>query len=92
MAKGRYPTLHVSGGSLLSLGLILLVLGVAVGKWTISALGFASLSLLCASYVSFALRVSLLWRRHIELLWWLPRAATSEGLVAGRPVEVQLSL
>ena len=92
MAKGRYPTLHVSGGSLMSLGLILLVLGVAVGKWSIAALGFASLSLLCASYVTFAWRVSLLWRRHLELLWWLPRAATSEGLVAGRPVEVQLTL
>lgn len=92
MARGRYPTLHVGGGCLLSLGLILLVLGVAVGKWTITALGFATLSLLCASYVTFALRVSLLWRRHIELLWWLPRAATSEGLVAGRPVEVQLTL
>ena len=92
MARGRFPTLHTNGGYLLSVGLCLLVLGVAVGQWSISALGMASLSLLCAGYVGFALRVSLLWRRHLELLWWLPRAATSEGLVAQRPVEVQLTL
>ena len=39
MAKGRYPTLHVSGGSLMSLGLILLVLGWRSAKWSIAALG-----------------------------------------------------
>lgn len=92
MAKGRFPTLHTNGGYLLSVGLFLLVLGVAVGQWSVSALGLTALSLLCASYVGFALRVSLLWRRHLELLWWLPRAATSEGLVALRPVGVQLTL
>ena len=92
MAKGRFPTLHTNGGYLLSIGLFMLVLGVAVGQWSISALGLTSLTLLCASYVGFALRVSLLWRRHLELLWWLPRAATSEGLVALRPVGVQLTL
>ena len=92
MSKGRFPTLHTSGGYLLSVGLLLLVLGVAVGQWSVSALGLSALALLCASYVGFALRVSLLWRRHLELLWWLPKAASSEGLVAHRPVEVQLTL
>ena len=92
MSRGRYPTLHQNGGALLSVGVLLLALGVAVEKWTVSAVGFASLALLCASYVGFALRVSLLWRRHVEILWWLPRAATSEGLLAGRPIEVSLAL
>ena len=58
MARGRFPTLHTNGGYLLSVGLCLLVLGVAVGQWSISALGMASLSLLCAGYVGFALRAT----------------------------------
>ena len=60
MSRGRFPTLHTSDGYLLSVGLLLLVLGVTVGQWSVSALGLSALSLLCASYVGFALRVSLL--------------------------------
>lgn len=92
MAQGRYPTLHTFGGFLFSVGLLLLLLGVVVGKWTIAALGFVALVGLCAGYVGFALQVSMVWRRHIELVWWLPRAAHNEGFVAGRPVEARLTL
>ena len=81
MARGRFPTLHTNGGYLLSVGLVLLVLGVAVGQWSISALGMASLSLLCAGYVGFALRVSLLWRRHLELLLWHASPARLKRLI-----------
>jgi uncharacterized protein (DUF58 family) len=90
--RSRQPALTLRGCYLLALCLVLLIVGVGSSSWPISAAGLSVISLLFGAYVSFAARVALLWRRNLELAWWLPRAASSEGLVAQRPFSVQVTL
>jgi uncharacterized protein (DUF58 family) len=76
----------------LALAVVLLIVGVGYGSWGLSAAGLFTVTLLFGAYVAFAARAALLWRRYLELVWWLPRAATSEGLLCQRPFEVQMAL
>lgn len=89
---GRQPSLTGRACYVLALALVLLIVGAGCGSASLAAAGLAVVTLLCCVYVSFAARVALLWRRHLELVWWLPRSASSEGLVAHRPFEVQVTL
>ena len=90
--RGKQPTLTVRGCYVLSLCLVLLIVGVGCGSWPLAAAGLAVTTLLLTSYLGFAASAALLWRRHLELVWWLPRSASSEGLVAQRPFTVQVTL
>lgn len=90
--RGKQPTLTVRGCYLLSLCLVLLIVGVGCGSWPLAAAGLGTMTLLLGSYLEFAASAALLWRRHLELVWWLPRSASSEGLVAQRPFTVQVTL
>src|SRR5262245_50569046 len=80
------------GCYVLALGMVLLIVGVGYGSYGLGAAGLGAVTLLCGAYVAFAARAALLWRRYLELVWWLPRAATSEGLLCQRPFEVQMAL
>jgi uncharacterized protein (DUF58 family) len=90
--RGKQPTLTVRGCYVLSLCLVLLIVGVGCGSWPLAAAGLAVTTLLLCSYLEFAASAALLWRRHLELVWWLPRSASSEGLLAQRPFTVQVTL
>lgn len=90
--RGRSPALSVRGCYLLALGVVLLILGVGYANYAFAAAGLSTVTLLFAAWVSFAARAALLFRRYLELVWWLPRAASNEGLIAHRPFEVQLAL
>ncbi len=90
--RGRFPALTTRGAYVLSLAIVLLILGVGYGSWTLSLTGLCCVTLLFTSYLLFAMRVALLWRRYLELVWWLPRAAANEGLIAHRTFEVQVAL
>jgi len=90
--RSRVPSLTTRGCYVLALGLVLLIVGVGYASWGLSAAGLGTLALLFAAWIGFAGRVALLWRRYLELVWWLPRAASSEGLVCHRPFEVQVAL
>ncbi len=90
--QGKRPTLTVRGCYVLSLCLVLLIVGVGCGSWPLAAGGLVTTTLLLGSYLSFTASAALLWRRHLELVWWLPRSASSEGLVAQRPFTVQVTL
>ena len=91
-ALGKRPTLTVRGCYVLALCLVLLIVGVGCGSWPLAAAGLSITTLLLCSYIGFAASASLLWRRHLELVWWLPRSASSEGLIAHRPFTVQVTL
>ena len=90
--RGRFPALTTRGAYVLSLSIVLLILGVGYGSWALSLTGLCCITLLFCTYLLFAMRVSLLWRRYLELVWWLPRAAANEGLIAHRTFEVQVAL
>jgi uncharacterized protein (DUF58 family) len=90
--RNRHPSISPRGASVFALGVLLLILAVGQGSLLLAAAGLFSIALLLAAYLAFAARVALVWRRQIELVWWLPRAASNEGLVAGRPFEAQLGL
>jgi uncharacterized protein (DUF58 family) len=90
--RGRFPALTTRGAYLLSLAIVLLILGVGYGSWALSLTGLGCITLLFCTYLLFAMRVALLWRRYLELVWWLPRAAANEGLIAHRTFEVQVAL
>lgn len=89
---GRQPTLTGRACYVLALALVLLIVGAGCGSVGLAAAGLAVIVLLCVGYVSLAARAALLWRRQLELVWWLPRSASSEGLVAHRAFEVQVTL
>lgn len=91
-APGKQPALTARGCYVLALSLVLLIVGVGYGSGVTAAAGLGASGFLLFSYVSFLGRASLMWRRHVELLWWLPRAAGAEGLVAHRPFEVLVTL
>lgn len=91
-SRGKRPNLTVRGCYVLSLCLVLLIVGVGCGSWPLAAAGLCTTTLLLTSYLGFAASAALLWRRHLELVWWLPRSASSEGLVAQRPFTVQVTL
>lgn len=90
--RGRFPALTTRGAFVLSLAIVLLILGVGYGSWVLSLTGLCCVTLLFCTYLLFAMRVALLWRRYLELVWWLPRAAANEGLIAHRTFEVQVAL
>jgi len=90
--RGRFPALTTRGAYVLSLAIVLLILGVGYGSWALSLTGLCCITLLFCTYLLFAMRVALLWRRYLELVWWLPRAAANEGLIAHRTFEVQVAL
>jgi uncharacterized protein (DUF58 family) len=90
--RGKRPSLTVRGCYVLALCLVLLIVGVGCGSWSLAAMALAVHALLLTSYLGFAGNTALLWRRHLELVWWLPRSASSEGLVALRPFAVQVTL
>lgn len=92
VVAGRTPSLTTRGCYVLALSVVLLIVGVGYASWGLSAAGLGTVTMIFAAYVAFASRVGLLWRRYLELVWWLPRAATSEGLVAQRPFDVQVAL
>jgi len=92
VVAGRTPSLTTRGCYVLALAVVLLIVGVGYASWGLSAAGLGTVTLIFAAYVAFSARVGLLWRRYLELVWWLPRAATSEGLVAQRPFDVQVAL
>ncbi len=95
---GRVPVLTGRGRIWLSLSLVLLILGVGSGSSSLAALGLCVLSGLLALYVHFFPTAILVWRRYLELLWWVPRQAgakgaqSSFGLVAHRPFPLKLTL
>lgn len=91
-ATGRSPALTERGCYVLCLGLLLLILGVGYGSVLLSAAGLVALVFLSAAFVAFSLRVALLWQRSLELVWWLPRATSAEGLIAQRPFEIHVTL
>ena len=91
-SRGRRPNLTLRGCYVLALCLVLLIVGVGCGSWPLAAAGLGTTTLLLTSYLGFAASAALLWRRHLELVWWLPRSASSEGLVAQRPFTVQVTL
>ncbi len=90
--RGKAPALTARGCYVLALGMVLLIVGVGCANYGLCAAGFCAVTLLFAAYVEFAGRAALLWRRYLELVWWLPRAASREGLIAQRPFEVQVAL
>ena len=92
VSRGRTPSLTTRGCYVLALGVMLLIVGVGDSNWGLAAAGLFTVTLLFAAYVGFAARAALLWRRYLELVWWLPRAASSEGLLCQRPFEVQMAL
>jgi uncharacterized protein (DUF58 family) len=91
-SRGRLPALSTRGAYVLALAIVLLILGVGYGSFSLALTGLGCITLLFCAYVSFASRVALLWRRYLELVWWLPRAASNEGLIAHRTFEVQVAL
>src|SRR5262249_50228196 len=86
------PSLTARGCYLLALGVVVLIVGVGCANWGLSAAGMLIIGLLFVAYIGAAARAALIWRRYLELGWWLPRAASSEGLLAQRPFEVQMAL
>lgn len=91
-SRGRLPALSTRGAYVLALAIVLLILGVGYGSFSLALSGLGCITLLFCAYLSFASRVALLWRRYLELVWWLPRAASNEGLIAHRTFEVQVAL
>lgn len=91
-SRGRLPALSTRGAYVLALAIVLLILGVGYGSFSLALTGLGCITLLFCAYLSFASRVALLWRRYLELVWWLPRAASNEGLIAHRTFEVQVAL
>ena len=91
-ARGRYPELTTRGAYVLALGLVFLILGVGYGTFGLALAGLSTITFLFCGYLAFASRVALVWRRYLELVWWLPRAASNEGLLAHRSFEVQVTL
>lgn len=91
-SRGRLPALSTRGAYVLALSIVLLILGVGYGSFSLALTGLCCITLLFCTYLSFASRVALLWRRYLELVWWLPRAASNEGLVAHRSFFVQVAL
>jgi uncharacterized protein (DUF58 family) len=89
---GRQPTLTGRACYVLALALVLLIVGAGTSSVGLAAAGLTVVALLCVGYVACAARAALLWRRYLELVWWLPRSASAEGLVAHRPFEVQVTL
>ena len=70
---GRLPVLTARGRLWLILSLVLLILGAGSGAAAPAALGLCALGGLLSLYLLFFPTAILVWRRYLELLWWVPR-------------------
>lgn len=97
-SSSKLPVLTAAGRHWLTLALLLLLLGTGLGNWLLAALGVCALGALLCLYLGFFPTAILIWRRYLELVWWLPRPAsggnaeTAAGLIAHRPFTLKLAL
>lgn len=93
--RGKLPVLTGRGRLLLTLAMVLLIVGTGSGNWMLAVFGVLVTGALLSLYLRFFPTAVLVWRRYLELLWWLPRPHAhggADGLVAGRPFPLQVTL
>src|SRR3954451_12655150 len=88
---GKLPALSPAGRAWLTLSMVLLIIGGGTGSWMLSACGLVVLAALLALYLRFMPVAVVVWRRYLELVWWVERPSGG-GLVAQRPFSLHATL
>src|ERR1044071_4755387 len=91
-AVGKLPALSPAGRAWLTLAMVLLIIGGGTGSWMLSACGLLVLAALLTLYLSFMPIAVVVWRRYLELVWWVERPEGAGGLIAQRPFSLHVTL
>lgn len=92
--QGKLPALSPAGRAWLTLAMVLLIIGGGTGSWMLAACGFTVLGALLTLYLRFMPIAVVVWRRYLELVWWVerPPGGGTTGLLAQRPFSLQVAL